>query len=111
MKYRINYSKVISQANSIADDVSELSAQIELLEQMEQDCRSVWKGQAADVFIAKLSTLRSEMNRTKNEMSVLATTIKYCANKIQCEDRQAEERAVALKSGHQDISIYYQKLN
>ena len=35
MKYRINYSKVISQANSISDDASQLSSQIKLLEQME----------------------------------------------------------------------------
>lgn len=100
MKYRINYSKVISQANSIADDATQLSAQIKLLEQLEQDCRSAWKGQAADAFIAKLSTLRSEMNRTKSQMSNLASTIKYCADRIQREDRQAEERAAALKSGH-----------
>ncbi len=100
MKYRINYSKVVSQANSIAGDASELFAQIKVLEQMEQDCRTVWKGQAADAFIAKLSTLRSEMNRTKSQMSNLASTIKYCADRIQREDRQAEERAAALKSGH-----------
>ena len=31
MAYRINYSKVISQANSIAGDASELSAQIRVL--------------------------------------------------------------------------------
>ena len=37
MKYRINYSKVISQANSISDDASQLSSLIKLLEQMEQD--------------------------------------------------------------------------
>lgn len=100
MKYRINYPKVISQANSIANDATQLSAQIKLLEQMEQDCRSVWKGQAADAFIAKLSTLRSEMNRTKSQMTNLASTIKYCADRIQREDRLAEERAAALKSGH-----------
>ena len=100
MAYRINYSKVISQANSIAGDASELSAQIRILEQLEQDCRATWKGQAADVFIAKLRTLRSEMNRTKSQISSLASTIKYCADRIQREDRQAEERAAALKSGH-----------
>lgn len=100
MAYRINYSKVISQANSIAGDASELSAQIRQLEQLEQDCKSIWKGQAADAFIAKLRTLRSEMNRTKSQMSSLASTIKYCADRIQREDRQAEERAAALKSGH-----------
>ena len=75
MKYRINYSKVISQANSISDDASQLSSLIKLLEQMEQDCRAVWKGQAADAFISKLSTLRSEMNRTRSQMSNLASTI------------------------------------
>lgn len=100
MKYRINYSKVISQAESIAGDASELSAQIKMLEQMEQDCRTSWKGQAADAFIAKLSALRSEMSRTKNQMSTLASTIKYCADRIQREDRQSEERAAALGSGH-----------
>ena len=100
MKYRINYSKVISQANSISDDASQLSSLIKLLEQMEQDCRAVWKGQAADAFISKLSTLRSEMNRTRSQMSNLASTIKYCAVRIQREDREAEERAAALKSGH-----------
>lgn len=100
MAYRINYSKVISQANSIAGDAAELSAQIRILEQLEQDCRAVWKGQAADAFIAKLRTLRSEMNRTKSQISSLASTIKYCADRIQREDRQAEERAAALKSGH-----------
>lgn len=100
MKYRINYSKVISQANSISDDASQLSSLIKLLEQMEQDCRAVWKGQAADAFISKLSTLRSEMNRTRSQMSNLASTIKYCADRIQCEDREAEERAATLKSGH-----------
>ena len=99
MAYRINYSKVISQANSIADDASELAAQIKVLEQLEQECQSVWKGQAADAFIAKLRTLRSEMNRTKSQISNLASTIKYCADRIQQEDRRAEERAAALKSG------------
>lgn len=100
MKYRINDSKVILQADSIVGDISELSAQIKILEQMEQECRSVWKGPAADVFIAKLSTLRTEMSRTKNQMSTLVSTIKYCADRIQREDRQTEERAAALKSGH-----------
>ena len=100
MKYRINYSKVISQANSISEDVAQLSAQIKLLEQMEQDCRIVWKGQAANVFISKLSALRSEMNRTKSQMSNLASTIKYCADRIQREDYQAEELAATLKSSH-----------
>ena len=100
MKYRINYYKVVAQAKAIEDDASKLSAQISMLEQIEQDCRSVWKGNAAEIFIAKLGDLQTEMNRTKNQMLTLASTIKYCADRIQREDRQAEERAAALKSGH-----------
>lgn len=99
MQYRINYSKVISQADSILNDATQFSAQIKLLEQMEQDCRAVWKGQAADMFISKLRSLRNEMNRTKTQMSNLASTIKYCADRIQREDCEAEERAVTLNSG------------
>lgn len=99
MKFRIDYSKVISQANSIADNVSQLSAQIKLVEQLEQDCRAVWKGQASDAFLAKLATLHNEMSRTKSQMANLASTIQYCADRIQREDRQAEERAAALNPG------------
>ena len=66
MKYRINYSKVISQANSISDDASQLSSQIKLLEQMEQDCRAVWKGQAADAFISKLKKV-PKFRKTKEK--------------------------------------------
>ena len=99
MGYRINYSKVISQANSIAEDANRLSSQIKQLEQMELDCRRIWKGEAAETFIAKLRSLRSEMNRTKAQMSNLSSTVKYCADRIQREDRRAEEQANALKSG------------
>lgn len=98
MRYRINYSKVISQANAITNETSALSTQIKVLEQMEQDCRTVWKGQASNAFVEKIRILRNEMTRTKNQMSGLASTIKYCADRIQREDRQAAERASALKS-------------
>lgn len=100
MRYRIDYYKVISQANSIAGDASELAAQIRLLEQLEQNCKSAWKGEAADAFLAKLSALRGEMSRTRSQMSTLASTIKYCAERIQREDEEAAERAASLSSGH-----------
>lgn len=52
MAFQINYSKVISQANSISNNASDLSIQVNLLTQMEQDIRSAWKGEAADAFLA-----------------------------------------------------------
>lgn len=99
MKYRINHSKVISQADSIRDDADQLNAQIRLLNQLEQECRLCWKGDAADAFLSKLNQLKTEMTRTKNQMSNLASTIKYCADRIQREDEEAERRAAALSSG------------
>ena len=39
MKYRINYSKVISQADSIAGNAADLSAQIRALEQADPSGR------------------------------------------------------------------------
>lgn len=99
MTYRINYAKVISQAGSIEKGALELAAQVRALEQLEQDCNAIWKGQAADVFIRKLHTLSSEMLRTQKQMTDLASTIKYCADRVQSAGRQAEERAAALKSG------------
>lgn len=98
MKYRINYSKVISQANQIEGNANELSAQLRILEQIEQDCRICWKGEAAEAFIGKLVSLRNEISRTQKQMSNLSSTIKYCADRIQREDRKAEEAAKALKS-------------
>lgn len=100
MKYRINHAKVIAQANSISDNADQLNAQIKLLNQLEQECRSCWKGDAADTFISKLNQLRNEMAKTKTQMVGLASTIKYCADRIQKEDEAQERRAAALKSQH-----------
>lgn len=100
MKYRINYSKVVSQANSISGNADQLSVQIRLLDQIEQECRSIWKGEAADVFISKIRSLRSEMDKTRFKMLNLASTIQYCADRIQSEDRAAEERAATLNAGY-----------
>ena len=99
MGFRINYSKVISQANKVAEDASQLSAQIKYLEQLEQECRDAWKGEAADVFLGKLRELRNEMTRTKGQMTTLASTIKNCADRIQQEDEEAVRRATKLSSG------------
>lgn len=99
MAFRINYDRVISQAGLIESEASELADQIKTLEQLEQECRAAWQGEAATVFIGKLAALRLEISRTKRQMSDLAATIKYCADRIQKQDREAEKRAAALKTG------------
>lgn len=100
MAFRINYSKVYNQADSILEDANRLSAQIKLLDQLEQECKKMWKGPAADVFLKKLYLLREDMSMAESQMSMLASTIKYCANRIELEDRNTIGRATNLSSGH-----------
>jgi WXG100 family type VII secretion target len=96
MGYRIDYDKVIRQADSIARNADDLAKQINQVNVLEQDFRSSWKGQASDTFISRLQTLRTEMSRTRTQMSNLASTIRYCAEGIQREDDAARRRAEAL---------------
>lgn len=104
MKYRINYSKVISQVEEMEALVEKLSRQIRYLEQKGHECRTVWKGQASEQFLAKVDILCSNMNITKSQMSELALTIKYCADRIQRADREAAEKAAMLSSGNSILS-------
>ena len=99
MGYRINHSKVVSQANTIADCASRLSEQANQLSFMEQSIRSAWKGQASDVFFSRVSSIRGEVNTARQQIATLASTIKYCADRIQREDDEAMRRAANLKSG------------
>ncbi len=100
MKFRINYSQVISQVNTMNDEISQLLAQVRLLKQAEQNCRSAWKGEAADVFYSKLNALYTDIERTQKQMASLVSTIKYCADTIQQQDEEEKRRAEALKTGH-----------
>lgn len=99
MAFRINYSKVIGQANSISNNAVELSAQIKFLSQLEQECKSAWKSEAANIFLAKLNELKNNLILTQKQMSNLASTIKYCADQIQHEDEEAARKAANLSSG------------
>ena len=100
MQFRINYEKVVSQANDIRDNADRLYSQIRQLNQLEQRCRSCWKGNAAEAFISKLRELENEMSRTKIQMENLAFTIQNYADRIQQEDREAAARAEALSTGY-----------
>ena len=93
MNYRINYSKVISQTDTRYLRVQELAAQIELIEQLEQYCKSTWKGEASSTFISKLGQLKGEMAQTRSQITLLASTIKACANRIHRADLEAARLA------------------
>lgn len=99
MAFRINYSKVITQANSISNNAAELSTQTKFLSQIEQECKAAWKSDAANVFLTKLNELKNNLIITQKQMSNLAATIKYCADQIQHEDEKAARKAANLSSG------------
>ena len=95
--FRINYSRVISQANEINDLSSELSREISKLENMMNDVNSNWKGPASDTYQKQLSKLISSMKNTKSKMASVSQTIKTVAKRIQTEDEKAAEKAKKLK--------------
>jgi len=97
MGYRINYARVVSQANTIAECAQELSAQSNQLNMMEQRVRSAWKGPASETFLSRVLTLRGEVDRTRQQMANLAATIRQNADRIQREDEEAQRRAAALR--------------
>lgn len=70
-----------------------------MLDQIEQECRSVWQSPAADVFLGKIREMRSQMQRTKKQITTLAETIRSCAERIKREDEDAARRAAQLSSG------------
>ena len=99
MAYRINYSRVISQANQIANYAKDLSAQINALTALEQNCRSAWQGEAAAAFLAKVSAMKAELTRTRSRIDNLATTIRSVAERIRREEEELAARAAALRTG------------
>ena len=99
MRYRINYSKVVSQAQEISWYAERLSSLAEAITQLEQECKQVWRGDAASAFLNKLEMVRGEIDKTSRQISTLSRTIKSCADRIQREDEEAAKRAAAMSSG------------
>ncbi len=95
-KFRINYDKVISQADSIDDLADDLQRKIDELIDLQNLVRKEWVGPASSAFQKKLTTLISDMKSTKSDMGSVASKIKSTARSIQREDerlaREAEEK-------------------
>lgn len=97
MTFRINHSRVVSQANTIANLANSLTAEINRLNAMEQHLRSVWTGQTSNVFRSRVSAMRTELNMQRQQMANLAATIRRTADAIQRADEEAARRAASLR--------------
>lgn len=89
MANRINYSKVISQANDIKDLSSDLGREISDLENLLAQIKREWYGPASDAFQKQLLMLIADMKTTKYNMSSVSSTIKNVAKRIREEDEEA----------------------
>lgn len=90
-KFRINYNKVISQANDISDLSRDMNTEIRKLEDLLSQIKREWYGPASDAFQKQLIMLIADMKTTKYNMSSVSSTIKNVANRIQREDESLAE--------------------
>lgn len=89
--FRINYTKVVSQANSMNNLSYELGREIQQLEGILTDVKSNWVGPASQTYQKQLLMLIADMKSTKFKISSVSSTIKNVANRIQKEDEQLAE--------------------
>lgn len=97
MAFRINYENVIKQSNLMSESAASLASQLNILTQIEQDTRNIWKGEASDVFRKRLNELKENINKTRKDILSLSSTIKYCAEQIRRVEEQATQNAAKLK--------------
>lgn len=90
-KFRINYNKVISQANDISDLSRDMNTEIRKLEDLLSQIKREWYGPASDAFQKQLIMLIADMKTTKYNMSSVSSTVKNVANRIQREDQRLAE--------------------
>ena len=98
MANRINYNKVISQANDIKDLSTDLGREISDLENLLAQIKREWRGPASEAFQKQLIMLIADMKTTKYNMSSVSSTIKNVAKRIRQEDEDAERREQNLSS-------------
>ena len=89
MANRINYSKVVSQANDIKDLSTDLGREISDLENLLAQIKREWYGPASDAFQKQLLMFIADMKTTKYNMSSVSSTIKNVAKRIREEDEEA----------------------
>jgi WXG100 family type VII secretion target len=95
-EYRINYSQVIRQANTIDGLAGDLGRQIQRLNNILSSLNSGWQGPASSAFRSQLSRLINDMNSTRSSMSSVSSTISNVAYTIQKEDERLAELARLL---------------
>ncbi|MBE5951833.1 MAG: hypothetical protein E7260_09625 [Lachnospiraceae bacterium] len=95
-EFRINYEKVVSQAEAMNDLSLNLGQEITKLEELLAQIKREWYGPASEAYQEQLIILIADMKVTKHGMSSVSSTIKNVATRIRTED---EKIAAALVQG------------
>lgn len=98
--FRINYSRVMSQVDSMNNLSNNLNSEIRKLYNMLNELKSNWKGPASTAYQRQLNKLIVDMERTRGKMVNVAGTIGSVARRIQLADERAAERAKKFSSGN-----------
>lgn len=98
--FRINYSQVVGQANTINNLSGDLDREIQKLESILNSVRTNWKGPASTAYQNHFTILIADMRKTKYSMSSVSSTIKNVATKIQQEDERQAELARQLAAAN-----------
>ena len=96
-EFRINYERVVSQAEAMNELSLNLGREITKLEELLAQIKREWYGPAAEAYQEQLIMLIADMKSTKYGMSSVSSTIKNVATRIQTED---EKIAAALIQGN-----------
>ncbi|WP_105614144.1 WXG100 family type VII secretion target [Vallitalea okinawensis] len=97
-RFRINYTRVLSQANDIEGMSSDLGHNVQKLDHLIGFIKTSWKGPASEAFLNQCEMLKEEMNRKSMEIERVSNTVKNVAHRIHEEDLEAAERAKRLAS-------------
>lgn len=96
---RINYTKVISQANEIESLGEDLRLMNVNLQHMIQEIPAYWKGEAANAYLKVCEELRVKISNTVRSISSTASDIKVVAERIKREDEERARKAAMLSKG------------
>ena len=75
-------ANAMSQANTVEALANNLASEINRLDIMEQNLRSVWIGQASNTFRSRISMLRAELSTQRRQMLDLAMSIRRAADAV-----------------------------
>lgn len=91
---RINYERVMQQANQISNLGGDLEKIARELRVMMETMPNAWQGSAAQAYLSVCEDLKNRVHRTSSEINAVSQTIKTTAQRIHNEDLRMSRRRI-----------------